>query len=104
LHFKDTFVCSVINVGTAPVLVTIELLSPDTGESLGGPYDPESDPTKLVNYSLEPGLGTYIEFRLTSGYALGYCKVTHTKDGMVRAAACAKALQNEGCQGVSEAR
>jgi hypothetical protein len=96
LDFNNTFVCSVINVGTAPVDVTIELLYPGSGEPLFG--------STMVTGTLQPGFGTTNEFTLTVGFSSAYCRVTHTKGGTVRAAACAKALQNEGCQGVSEAR
>lgn len=96
LDFSDTFVCSVVNVGTAPVDVTIELLYPGSGEPLDG--------SMTVTNNLQPGFGTSNEFILAVGFSSAYCKVTHTKDGTVRAAACAKAAQNEGCQADSEAR
>ena len=96
LDFKDTFVCSVINVGTAPVDVTIDLLYPGSAEPL---YD-----STQVAETLQPGFGTSNEYTLQTGYTSAYCKVTHTKDGTVRAAACAKAEQSGGCQAVSEAR
>jgi hypothetical protein len=96
LDFKTTFVCSVVNVGTAPVDVTIELLYPGSGQPL---YL-----STTVSSTLQPGWGTSNEYTLSVGFSSAYCKVTHSKDGTVRAAACAKAAQNEGCQGVSEAR
>jgi len=96
LDFNDTLVCSVVNAGTTPVDVTIELLYPGSGELL---YQ-----SSQVTATLQPGFGASNEYTLETGYTSAYCVVTHTKDGMVRAAACAKAEQNGGCQAVSEAR
>ena len=96
LDFKTTFVCSVVNVGAAPVDVTIELLYPGSGQPLIN--------SSTVTAILQPGWGTSNDYTVSVGFTSAYCKVTHSKDGTVRAAACAKAVQNEGCQGVSEAR
>jgi hypothetical protein len=95
IDFRDTLSCSATNVGTKPVSVTIELLSPGSGAVINAP----------VTTTLNPGFGTSNEFTLSVGYTSGYCRVT--VDGSsrsVRAAACSKAAQNTGCQGVSEAR
>ena len=95
LDFSNTLTCSATNVGTKPLSVTIELLSPQSGEAINTP----------VTTTLDPGFGTSNEFTLSVGYTSGYCRVT--VDGSsrsVRAAACSKAAQNTGCQGVSEAR
>jgi hypothetical protein len=96
LDFSPTLVCSVVNVGTTPVDVTIELLYPGSGEPL-------FNSTK-VSVTVQPGWGTSNEYTLSTGYTSAYCRVTHSKDGMVRASACAKSAQNGGCQGVAEAR
>ena len=95
IDFSNTLVCSATNVGTRPLEVTIELLSPQSGAAINA----------AVTTTLDPGFGTSNEFTLSVGYTSGYCRVT--VDGSsrsVRAAACSKAAQNTGCQGVSEAR
>ena len=77
--------------------VRFELLSPQTGEALFN--------SVTVTATLEPGFGTANEFTLPVGFTSGYCRVGFTGPATaVRAAACSKAAQNGGCQGVSEAR
>jgi hypothetical protein len=97
LDFK-TMVCSVTNVGTTPVSVTIDMISPQSGTTLlpNGAY---SNPT------LQPGWGDSAFVILAIGYTPGYCKFTVTGTAAnVRAAACAKEVDNGPCLGVSEAR
>lgn len=97
IDFSPTLVCSATNVGTTPLAVRIELLSPQSGEALFN--------SETVTATLEPGFGTGNEFTLAVGFTSGYCRVTFTGPATaVRAAACSKAAQNGGCQGVSEAR
>lgn len=38
LDFNSTFVCSVTNVGSTPINVTIALLSPQSGDPLGNSF------------------------------------------------------------------
>jgi hypothetical protein len=84
-------------VSSASVSVTIELLSPQTGALIGN--------SVAVATTLQPGYGSSNEFTLSVGFTSAYCKVTHSGNaGSVRAAACAKAAQNAGCQAASEAR
>ena len=95
LDFSPTLVCSATNVGIKPLTVTIELLSPQTGEAINAP----------VETTLDPGFGTSNEFTLATGFTSGYCRITTSGAARaVRAAACSKAAQNAGCQGVSDAR
>ena len=95
MDFSNTLVCSATNVGTRPLNVTIELLSPQSGDALNTP----------VTTTLDPGFGTSNEFTLAVGFTSGYCRITTSGAARaVRAAACSKAAQNAGCQGVSDAR
>ena len=95
IDFKDTLVCSATNVGTKPLEITIELLSPQSGEAIN----------PSVTTTLDPGFGTSNEFTLAVGFTSGYCRITTSGAARaVRAAACSKAAQNAGCQGVSDAR
>ena len=95
IDFSPTLVCSATNIGTNPLTVTVELLSPQSGEAINAP----------VTTTLDPGFGTSNQFTLAVGFTSGYCRVTVSgRAGTVRAAACSKAAQNAGCQGVSEAR
>ena len=95
LDFSNTLTCSATNVGPKPLSVTIELLSPQSGDALNTP----------VETTLDPGFGTSNEFTLVVGFTSGYCRITTTGAARaVRAAACSKAAQNAGCQGVSDAR
>ena len=95
LDFSNTLACSATNVGTKPLSVTIELLSPQSGDAINTP----------VTTTLEPGFGTSNEFTLAVGFTSGYCRITTSGAARaVRAAACSKAAQNAGCQGVSDAR
>jgi hypothetical protein len=55
--------------------------------------------------TLAPGIGTSNEFTLQVGFTSGYCRFTTSGPARgVRAAACSKAAQSGGCQGVTEAR
>ena len=95
IDFSPTLVCSATNVGTRPLTVTIELLSPQSGEAIN----------PAVTTTLDPGFGTSNEFTLAVGFTSGYCRITTSGAARaVRAAACSKAAQNAGCQGVSDAR
>ena len=95
LDFSSTLVCSATNVGIKPLTVTIELLSPQSGEAIN----------TAVTTTLDPGFGTSNEFTLATGFTSGYCRITTAGAARaVRAAACSKAVQNAGCQGVSDAR
>jgi hypothetical protein len=95
IDFSPTLVCSATNVWTNPLTVTIELLSPQSGEAINAP----------VTATLDPGFGTSNEITLAVGFTSGYCRVTVAGPARtVRAAACSKAAQNAACQGVSEAR
>jgi hypothetical protein len=58
-----------------------------------------------VTTTLQPGFGTANEVQLEVGFTSGYCRVSFAgSPGSVRAAACSKAVQNGGCEGVAEAR
>ena len=95
LDFSPTLICSATNVGTKPMAITIEVLSPQSGEAINTP----------VSTTLDPGFGTSNEVTLAVGFTSGYCRITTTGAARaVRAAACSKAAQNTGCQGVSDAR
>ena len=97
IDFSTTLVCSATNVGNIPLTVRIQLLSPQSGEALFG--------SVTETATLQPGFGTGNEFQLGVGFTSGYCRVTFSGPATaVRAAACSKAEQNGGCQGVSEAR
>jgi hypothetical protein len=97
IDFSTTLVCSATNVGRMPLAVRIQLLSPQSGQAL---YD-----SVTVTATLDPGFGTGNEFTLPVGFTSGYCRVSFTGPATaVRAAACSKAAQEGGCQGVSEAR
>ncbi len=97
IDFSTTLVCSATNVGSTPLAVSIQLLSPQTGEALFN--------SVTVTATLEPGFGTSNELTLAVGFTSGYCRVSFAgPPTAVRAAACSKAAQNGGCQGVSEAR
>ena len=95
VDFSPTLVCSATNVGTKPLTVTIEMLSPQSGEAINAP----------VETTLDPGFGTSNAFTLAVGFSSGYCRITTSGAARaVRAQACSKAAQNAGCQGVSDAR
>ena len=95
IDFSPTLVCSATNVGTKPLEVTIELLSPQSGEAI----------KPSVTTTLDPGFGTSNEFTMAVGFTSGYCRITVAGLARtVRAAACSKSAQNAGCQGVSDAR
>ena len=97
LDFSSTLLCSATNVGSTPVDVTIDLLSPQSGTRLFN--------STSVIATLQPGFGTANALALSVGYTSGYCKVTHTgSPGAVRAATCTKATLDSACQAVSEAR
>ena len=97
IDFSTTLVCSATNVGNFPLTVRIQLLSPQTGEELFG--------SVTATATLEPGFGTATELELQAGFTSGYCRVSFAGPAIaVRAAACSKAVQNGGCEGVSEAR
>jgi len=68
MDFSNTLVCSATNVGTKPLTVTIELLSPQSGEAINTP----------VETTLDPGFGTSNEFTLAVGFTSGYCRITTT--------------------------
>jgi hypothetical protein len=95
LEFNNAFVCSVTNVGSTPINVTVALLSPQSGEPLGN--------SVLVAETVQPGFGTSNFYLIAVGFTSAYCRVTHTS-GVVRAAACTKASQPGSCEAVSEAR
>lgn len=97
IDFSDTLVCSATNVGSIPLTVRIQMLSPGSGEALYG--------TLMVTATLQPGFGTENVLTLPVGFTPGYCRFIFSGPATaVRAAACSKAAQAGGCEGVSEAR
>ena len=97
IDFNTTLVCSATNVGNLPLTVRIQMLSPQSGEDLFG--------SEAVTTTLQPGFGDANEVQLQVGYTSGYCRVSFAGPAAsVRAAACSKAVQNGGCEGVAEAR